>query len=99
MFSLDARAALSCALCALVLSGCGILKKKQAEPAASASTALVAPPPPVPVAPVAPAVPEVSVADDAVATPEDFEDEAAEKVTDKNYKAQLQSLKQEIQAK
>lgn len=100
MTSLKAQAALASALCVLVLAGCGILKKKQPAVEASASAAVVAPPPvaPIPAAPT-PAAPEVNVADDAIATPEDFEDEAAEKVTDKTYKAELESQRKEIQAK
>ena len=83
-----------------LLTGCGMLKKKQAEPAASATAAAVAPaatPAPTPLAP--PPEPEVAVADEAIAAPEDFEDEAFEKVSDKTYKAELDGLKKEIEAK
>lgn len=80
---------------ALLVSGCGILKKKQPDPAASAVQ--VTPPPVAPVPPATPA--EVTVADEAVAAPEDFEDEAFEKVSDKTYKAELDTLKKEIEAK
>jgi hypothetical protein len=86
---------------ASLLPGCGILKKKQAEPAPSATVAaqtgapVVAPapidPPPTPVEP--------TVADEAIAAPEDFEDEAFEKVSEKTYKAELDTLKKEIEAK
>ena len=53
-----------------------------------------------PAAPPAPAPePVVAVADEAVATPEDFEDEAFSKVSDKTYKAELETLKKAIEAK
>lgn len=83
----------------LLIAGCGILKKKQPEPVASAAPAT--PAPPLVAAPVAPAVPEppVTVADESVPAPEDFEDEAFEKVSDKTYKAELAGLKKELEAK
>ena len=81
---------------AVTLGGCGMLKKKQPEPAASATQVVAPTPPPAP-AP-APAA-DVTVADEAIATPEDFEDEAFEKVSDKTYKAELETLKKEIEAK
>ena len=86
-------------IAAPLMSGCGLLKKKQTDAAPSASQAVFQPPPP-PVSPPVP-VPEavLAVADDAIATPEDFEDEAFAKVTDKTYKAELDSLKKEIDAK
>ena len=91
------------AVAALFVGGCGMLKKKQPDPAPSATVAVQAPAPVVtPVAPipsVVPAEPEVTVADEAVATPEDFEDDAFEKVSDKTYKAELDTLKKEIEAK
>lgn len=94
---------LALALGALLVSACGILKKKQPEPAASATQVAAPTPPPVapPVAPpVPPAVePEVTVSDAAIATTEDFEDEAFEKVSEKTYKAELESLRKEIAAK
>lgn len=85
----------------LLVAGCGILKKKQPEPVASAAPAAPAPPPlAAPVTPPA-AVPEppVTVADESVPAPEDFEDEAFEKVSDKTYKAELAGLKKELEAK
>jgi hypothetical protein len=83
----------------LLLAGCGILKKKQPEPVASA-TPVVAPPIVTPAVPAV-AVPEppVTVADESVPAPEDFEDEAFEKVSDKTYKAELAGLKKELEAK
>lgn len=85
---------------AVSVSGCGILKKKQPEPAASvAATATQAPPPavttaaPVPVVPAAPALDEASIP-----APQDFEDEAFEKVTASNFKAELARLTREITA-
>lgn len=85
---------------ALLLGGCGMLKKKQADPAASATPAVAVAPPaastPAPAA--APAEAAVVVADDAVPAPEDFEDEAFEKISDKTYKTDLADLKKEIEA-
>jgi hypothetical protein len=84
----------------LLVAGCGILKKKQPEPVASATPALTAPPVATPATPAV-AVPEppVTVADESVPAPEDFEDEAFEKVSDKTYKAELAGLKKELEAK
>jgi multidrug efflux pump subunit AcrA (membrane-fusion protein) len=84
-----------------LLTGCGILKKKQAEPTPSATVAVQTAAPTVTPPPVAtaPAVVEPTVADESIAAPEDFEDEAFEKVSDKTYKAELDSLKKEIEAK
>lgn len=92
------QTALFALVASFTLGGCGMLKKKQSEPAPSATAVAVPAPPPAPVVPAAPA-PEVTVADEAVATPEDFEDEAFEKVSDKTYKAELDSLKKDIEAK
>jgi hypothetical protein len=83
------------------LTGCGILKKKQPEPAASvaaATSALTAPPvvPTVPTPPIVPAVPALDEA--SVPAPQDFEDEAFEKVTTANFKAELARLTREITA-
>jgi hypothetical protein len=85
----------------LLIAGCGVLKKKQADPVASAAPAPVAPPPVATPAAPAVAVPEapVTVADESVPAPEDFEDEAFEKVSDKTYKAELAGLKKELEAK
>jgi hypothetical protein len=87
------------------LGGCkGLLKKKDPDPAPSATPVVVAPPAvvaplpevtasaaPVAAAPVAPVLDEK-----AVPTPQDFEDEAFEKVTAANFKAQLATLKTAI---
>lgn len=84
----------------LSLAGCGILKKKTPEPAASVavtpSTALTPPPPVAPTAapPVVAAQPPLDEA--AVPAPQDFEDEAFEKVTTANFKAELARLTKEI---
>lgn len=84
----------------LLVAGCGILKKKQPEPVASATPAPAAPPPLATAAPaVAAPEPTVTVADESVPAPEDFEDEAFEKVSDKTYKAELAALKKELEAK
>jgi hypothetical protein len=103
MTSLRARAQslLTLGLLVGVLLGCGLLKKKP-DPAASASAA--------PVAAVPPAPPAVSVAvakppepppvtDEAIPTAEDFEDEAFEQVNDKTYKAEVDTLRKEIEGK
>jgi hypothetical protein len=86
-----------------LLAGCGILKKKQAEETPStAATAAAVPTTPAVVAPVAPVAapePTVTVADESVPAPEDFEDEAFEKVSDKTYKNELAGLKKELEAK
>ncbi|MDF3067229.1 MAG: hypothetical protein K0R38_2830 [Polyangiaceae bacterium] len=90
--------------CLAVLSfslvGCGILKKKQPEPAASVatpSTALTPPPPVAPTADPAPVVAAPAALDEAaVPAPQDFEDEAFEKVTTANFKAELARLTKEI---
>lgn len=84
-----------------LLAGCGILKKKQSEPTPTAAPTVAAVPstPVVAPTPTPTAEPAVTVADDAIPAPEDFEDEAFEKVTDKTYKEQLAGLKKEIEAK
>ena len=87
-----------CGLSVVSLTGCGVLKKKQSDPAASASAVVVAPPVIPPALPTATTPVEVTVADEAVPAPEDFEDEAFEKVSDKTYKAELAALKKEIEA-
>jgi hypothetical protein len=84
------------------LGGCkGLLKKKDSEPAPSATpvavpSAVIAPLPTTP-PPVAPEVPVAAAVDEkAVPTPQDFEDEAFEKVTAANFKAQFATLKTAI---
>jgi hypothetical protein len=90
------------ALLGLSLAGCGILKKKQPDPAASVAvtSTAAAPPPPVAAtadpAPVVPAQPALDEA--AIPAPQDFEDEAFEKVTTVNFKAELARLTKEITA-
>jgi hypothetical protein len=85
---------------ALCVTGCGILKKKtDASPSATvaaASAPIVAPVAPPPEAPVAVAEPALDEA--AVPAPQDFEDEAFEKVTAANFKTELQRLTKEISA-
>ncbi len=101
MNSSKVRGVLGWVVAVALLSGCGILKKKQAEPSPSATVAVQTSAPVVAPSPVAapPSPAEPVVADEAIAAPEDFEDEAFEKVSDKTYKAELENLKKEIEAK
>ncbi len=88
------------------LGGCKFLKKKtpDAEPVAVVSAAAVAPAPVAaaapsyaePVAPVAAVEPPLD--ESAIPAPQDFEDEAFEKVTTANFKAELARLNKEIAA-
>jgi len=83
------------------LGGCkDLLKKKDSDPAPSAAPVAVPPAviAPLPTTPPAPEVPAAAVAVDekAVPTPQDFEDEAFEKVTAANFKAQFATLKTAI---
>ncbi|HVY31446.1 MAG TPA: hypothetical protein VHB79_33060 [Polyangiaceae bacterium] len=93
----------------VALSGCkGLLKKKgdanadaavaaasaSAAAAAAAAAAAVAAATPSYAAPAAP--PPVALDEASVPTPQDFEDEAAEKVTPANFKAELAKLQKEI---
>ena len=85
------------ALIAVFGSGCGLLKKK--KPAESTSAvASVAPAPPPPVAPVA--TPAATPATTAAAlvdppTPEDFEEEALEQITEANFETELTKIEKE----
>jgi hypothetical protein len=98
--SLKAYSVLSLIVATGLLSGCGILKKRQTDAAASASQVALQPPAPTPVvAPLPTSEPQIVVADQSVPVPEDFEDEAFEKISDKTYKAELETLKREIAAK
>jgi hypothetical protein len=83
----------------LGLGGCKLLKKKtpDPEPVAAVSVTPAAPAPVAPPAPVAAAEPLVDEA--TVPAPQDFEDEAFEKVTPANFKAELARLNKEISAK
>ena len=81
------------------LGGCkALLKKKDPEPAPSAAP-IAAPPTVIAPLPEATAAlpPQVEAPkafdENAVPTPQDFEDEAFEKVTAANFKAQFASLK------
>jgi hypothetical protein len=90
----------------IALGGCKFLKKKAPEEAptvtaAPASAAPVAAAAPTPAAtelapPVAAAYPALDEA--GVPAPQDFEDEAFEKVTTANFKAELARLNKEITA-
>lgn len=85
---------------ALASSGCRFLKKKPA-PAASttaAATAATAAAASTAQAPAASAEPAADLPDDAIATTEDFEEEAFAKISDKTYKTDLESLKREIES-
>ena len=83
-----------------IIGGCkGILKKKGDDAAASASVAVAAPPAPVLTAPpptVEPTPPPVALDESAVPAPQDFEDEAFEKVTPANFRAEFTRLQKEL---
>jgi hypothetical protein len=101
MTSLKTNGAVFLVLGTALLTGCGMLKKRHPEPAPSATTeaqAAASTATPAPTAAAPPAA-DVVVADEAIAAPEDFEDEAFEKVSDKTYKTELETLKKEIEAK
>jgi hypothetical protein len=93
---------------AFSLGGCKSLLKKRvpvAAPSDSAPVAVAPPPaPPPPPAVVAPAAADSAAAtaaadDDAVPAAEDFEDEAFEKVTAANFKAEFARLQKEVASK
>ena len=99
---------LSVGMLAISLVGCKSLLKKRVPVAAPSDSAPVAaaPPPPAPPPPavVAPAVDSAAAAsaaadDDSVPSPEDFEDEAFEKVTAANFKAEFARLQKEVASK
>jgi hypothetical protein len=85
------------------LPACGLLRKKQTDsgPAASVTATAVASAAPSAAATVAQPEPkpEPTVTDEAIAAPEDFEDEAFEKVSDKTYKSEFEDLKKQIEEK
>ena len=92
-------------LASVSLGGCKFLKKKAPEETAptaaatpSAAPVAVTAPAPTPEAapPVAAAYPPVD--ETSVPAPQDFEDEAFEKVTPANFKTELARLKKEISA-
>ena len=93
-------------LASVTLGGCKFLKKKAPDEAAPTAAAApsTAPAPPAPVAapmpePVAPVAAVAPPLDEAsVPAPQDFEDEAFEKVTTANFKAELARLNKEIAA-
>jgi hypothetical protein len=91
-------------LCSIAeLAACkALLKKKDPDPAASVAPVptVIAPAIPEPVATVAPAVVAPPAVDEnAIPTPQDFEDEAFEKVTAANFKAQFTTLSTAIAKK
>jgi hypothetical protein len=94
-------------LCSIAeLGGCkSLLKKKDpdaapsATPVASAPPTVIAPVVPELVASVAPAVVAPPLDENATPTPQDFEDEAFEKVTAANFKAQFTTLSTAIAKK
>ncbi len=77
-----------------------LFKKKDPDPAASVAPVVV---PPAVVAPVVPqavaTVAPVAVDENAIPTPQDFEDEAFEKVTAANFKSQFATLSADINKK
>lgn len=88
---------------AVSLLGCKSLLKKREPVAAASDSAPVAPPPPTLPAPAAaPAAVDSAAAvadDDSVPAPEDFEDEAFEKVTAANFRAEFARLQKEVASK
>jgi hypothetical protein len=87
----------------VALGGCKFLKKKAPEEAPAVAAAPTSPAP-APVAPVpegvAPVVAAEPPLDDAtIPAAQDFEDEAFEKVTTANFKAELARLNKEITTK
>jgi hypothetical protein len=93
---------LSVALVAVSLVGCkSLLKKRVPVTAPSDSAPVAVAPPPAPPAPavVAPPVVDTVAEDDSVPSPEDFEDEAFEKVTAANFKAEFARLQKEVASK
>lgn len=93
------------ALLAVSLVGCKSLLKKRVPVAAPSDSAPVAAAPPAPTPPPAPVVPPpadsaaATADDDGVPAPEDFEDEAFEKVTPANFKAEFARLQKEVASK
>ena len=89
----------------VALGGCKFLKKKAPEegpsvaasPASAAPVVAAAPAPPEVAPPVVAVQPPLDEA--TVPAPQDFEDEAFEKVTPANFKAELARLNKEITAK
>jgi hypothetical protein len=86
------------------LAGCKSLLKKRVPVTAPSDSApvAVAPPPVPPPPPVAPATADsaaVLADDDSIPAAEDFEDEAFEKVTAANFKAEFARLQKEVAAK
>jgi hypothetical protein len=86
---------LGLALVAFSVGGCkGLLKKREPDP--SASQVPAAPALPVATPAPAPVEPPKTPSDDGIPTPEDFEDEAFEKVTAATYTTELERLKKDI---
>jgi hypothetical protein len=88
----------------VALGGCKFLKKKAPEEAPSVAAAPAsAAPIAAPVTPAPEAAPVVAAAppldETTIPAPQDFEDEAFEKVTPANFKAELARLNKEITAK
>jgi hypothetical protein len=92
-------------LASVTLGGCKFLKKKAPEDAAPTAAAAPSAPPVAVTAPPATleAAPPVAAAyppvdETSVPAPQDFEDEAFEKVTPANFKTELARLNKEITA-
>lgn len=98
---------LMAALLVVSLAGCKSLLKKRVPVAAPSDSAPVAaapaapaPPPPAPVVPPpADSGAATAASDDGIPSPEDFEDEAFEKVTPANFKAEFARLQKEVASK
>jgi hypothetical protein len=97
-----ARFLLCFALAVGGLAGCKGILKKRTEVAPSATVAATAPSPSAVTGSSATAAASetapagVALDENAVPTPQDFEEEAAEKVTTKNFKTELARLKKDI---
>lgn len=84
------------------LGGCKDLLKKKDPDAAPSATPVATTPPPAVVVPEIPTVaaPVAAIVDEnATPTPQDFEDEAATKVTTANFKTEFATLKTAISKK
>jgi len=81
------------------VAGCNSPEKKElpaAQPTAARATASAAPAAPATVAPVTTGEPTTTLAAGELPTPEDFEEEAQERLASANLEVELDALEQEI---